>query len=585
MKTKSLIVNFPGYPFDINQLLPVHQLASVAACLLAEGHETQICDFATPDTMATLFPAEARDTATALADYLLMDSVPNPMTTLHLLWRVRTADRAYRRRHGVACARATGWLASARHLDFVVLHLATADDFHGAATMAEGIKALRPGVGIVVLGAFADLFAVDLLDAAQAFDCVCVGDPEHGIVGLADSIHERDSWRRIPNLVYRDGGRAVATERRTVVNLDHLPAPAYEQEVYPAVAAGDKLHLFGIEESRGCGGSCRGCPQAGGPGRDREAGPLSRRTKSAAAVCDEIEALAGRYGASAFRILGSGTEASRIDGVASAILARGIRASYTRTVHPAAADAPGGGAKRPEQCEVLLRGLQASGCVGLTVHAETGSQRLLDDHFGAGFTVTQLERVLRGARGQGLFTVARLTFPTPPDDRHTRAETLRLLERTMPHAAPVEMPLVLPGSAWYSNAASFGYAISRRHHFARILRHRTQFPLPPDRWRLLPQGADTLSPGQAIAAHEELLCDIRQQGILAAGFDGAPLLAQAAGHNGPLGEFIVQLQRDLLTGNAPAVARLVARFNQGIRVAGTRAGLHPYAPAEKAANN
>ena len=101
--------------------------------------------------------------------------------------------------------------------------------------------------------------------------------------------------------------------------------------------------------------------------------------------------------------------------------------------------------------------MAASGgqCVGIRV--DSGSQRLVADHYGHTFGISAAEEAVRMAIRHGLHTTVQLTYPCPWDEEHTRAETLRFLRRTRPHGVNILHPHVLPHSRWHAMAAEFGY--------------------------------------------------------------------------------------------------------------------------------
>ncbi|MCP4640136.1 MAG: hypothetical protein GY851_06880 [bacterium] len=566
MRTRSLLVHFPGYPFDIETFQPDHQLASVAGCLIEAGHEARIHDFATPDYMERLFPDEARDTAVRVADYLYGGKPPSPMTTLQLLWQIRVAHRAYERRRAEVCGKVAERLATDLPADLVVFSLATLEDYDSATRIARRLKARRPDAVLAVLGAFVDVFATDILAHTELFDCACLADAECGIVDLASSVHDRTAWGRVPNLAFRDNGGITVTERRMVVNLGAFPSPDYTVDTYPALKGDGKLKLFTVEDSRGAWGASNALPTSGTGHEDAP----RHRVKPVSNVCDEVGHMMAHHGAQVFRMSGPATPPEHVASVASALMTHGLRVVYSRTGHMGFGS-PG------QDPQALMRHLADSGCIAMDFDVATGSQRLLEDHYGRDTCVTEIETVLRASRKAGMFTGVRLTYPCPDDDYHTRAETVRMLLRTKPHAACVSLPDVLPGSTWYHRALLHGYGINAKHHFARALRCGAQFPLPRDRWRTTPFTIGRLSAGQIISSQEDLIRDIEERGISAQYSSALPLLACMTGHARTPRALVHDLRMQLVTGDVAAVADWVTRFNEAACVPdAARGGFRQY---------
>jgi len=59
--TRSLLINFSGYPAVMRSLALDNGLANLAGSLIQKGHQTIILDYATVDTIKRLFPHEYSD--------------------------------------------------------------------------------------------------------------------------------------------------------------------------------------------------------------------------------------------------------------------------------------------------------------------------------------------------------------------------------------------------------------------------------------------------------------------------------------------------------------------------------------------
>jgi radical SAM superfamily enzyme YgiQ (UPF0313 family) len=565
MKTRSLLVRVPGYPFDPRALLPSRGLAAAAGCLLDAGHETRILDYGTLETLDRLFPDELRGSVERVSDQLFGRTTVHSLSALHILWKIRATDRAFRQRLSELCESVAGTLAAEKALDFVALELDTADDYPVAVGIARRLRAARPGVKLVALGRLADLFAEELLGAADEFDCACIGDTEMAIAALAEDIKTPARWRTIPNLAYRRAGGVRATARRHVSDLAGLPAPAYETDVYPALGTGQKLMLFSLEDSRGCGRGCCACPRA-----DTGNPPRLRPPES---LCDAMWRLGALHGARAFRIDSPGTPWHHAEAVARRLMRRGMDVTYSRANHVF------------EDTPPAFDTLSASGCRAASFRLDTGSQRLLDNHYGRGFTVSQVERSLRACKAAGILAMAEFTYPCPEDDHHTRAETLRLVDRTRPDAVHVALPEIHPHTAWYECAASFGFRLRRQDYFRQVTRCRTRFPLSPNRWPWLPYETSEMSNGQAIASHAELVSTLRESGTCTFPEAGAAFIAPFSGQMPLQSGTGDAMYRKFLEGDTVALAGLVDDFNRAACVPTRTVAFRPTGTLPRAVGN
>ncbi|MFO7974839.1 MAG: hypothetical protein R6V12_09420 [Candidatus Hydrogenedentota bacterium] len=562
MKSRSILIRLPGYPFSFEALMPDHQLALTAACLQAEGHHTIIRDFGTVGLVDRLFPEEVRETANQIADRLLGSVSLSPLQALHTLWQLRTVDRAFQARQVACCEELAEKMARTEQVDFFGLKIDRFDDLHSAILLAKRIRQHSPDVRLLAFGSVADLYGRELINTTTAFDCVCVGDPEVGVTALANNIKHRDRWPSLPNLILPGTSRPCHTQHEFVRNLDALPAPVYNTEVYRALRNNRKLKLFPVEESRGCDKTCNDCPK---PSREE-----GLRLYSADRVSSQIQDIIATHGVGAFRIVGTGASIAHASHVTNGIQATGQKIAYSRMADLTSADA------------AFFAALRRSGCVSLSYRIGSGSQRLLRDYFGQDARISGIENLLQNCREAGLTAVARFVYPTPADDHHTRAETLRLIERACPQAGLVELPEVLPRSSWYQQPWRYGFGVSFGTRLDPLLRARSRFGTPPGRWRSLPHRIGGMTASQVIQSHESMIHDIESLGVVGYMLEETPLVAHVLRWHTSLADFRTEVARRFLTGDVHGIARMVKDFNAH---AGTGAALEPSAQLRAAVGN
>ena len=73
MPTRSILINFNGYPSTMNSLAPDNGLANLAGSLLETGHETLILDYSTVGTIERMVPQELRVALTDAYEAFLSD--------------------------------------------------------------------------------------------------------------------------------------------------------------------------------------------------------------------------------------------------------------------------------------------------------------------------------------------------------------------------------------------------------------------------------------------------------------------------------------------------------------------------------
>ena len=500
MKTRSVLVAFPGYPFSIQTLLPNPGLAGVAGGLDALGHSTEIWDYGSVELVDRVFPTEIRAATRIVANG---DCAPGSLTALSALWRLRRMSEAFAARQVQVGAEVAVQLASIEDLNFVAFWLDQETDFRASLVIAERLRAWAPHVRQVAMGPFVERRSGDIARATEVFDCCCVRDPEWSISRWADRFDRSETWPRLPNLAFRGMAAAARFEGET------WPAPCYQPEIYPALATGMKLLLFAVETARGT------------------------QSKPVRSVCNEMAGLLTCHRVRAFQCVGSEPTAAQVDALAHEILLRGLRLWYGRT-----------GAIREMRLKSFAA-LKASGCQVMPFRVESGSQLLLDDYYHRDFGISEAERVLRACKLSDVFTLARVVYPCSEDDRHTRAETLRFVERTRPHGVEIE-----------ASGAGFGAGFGRTGPTARASRER-----------------------------ESLVRDIGELGVATTLSAAAALAARVCGYEGHEQDFGALLRRQFFTGDIAGLASTVKRFNERVRTVANTVAFQPFEPTLAAVGN
>lgn len=183
---------------------------------------------------------------------------------------------------------------------------------------------------------------------------------------------------------------------------DAAAAACYDPSVYPALFGGGKLHLFPVSLGREAAES----PDAPG------------------AVLTEIAAVQRAVPLGAFHLDGY-LSATTVNEVAAGLLAGGHRCQYSTGCVPGPLS---------DSVWALAR---ASGCRAVEWLVPSGSQRLLDDHFNARFSVSHGRRAVKMCRLAGIYCAVRFLYPCPEDDAHTAAESVYFAEKAEPDSVVV----------------------------------------------------------------------------------------------------------------------------------------------------
>jgi anaerobic magnesium-protoporphyrin IX monomethyl ester cyclase len=147
-------------------------------------------------------------------------------------------------------------------------------------------KLLNPAVKIVLGGNHASAFPERWIECGADF--VVVGEGEAAFPALMERVVAREQvFTSVPNLVYRDGERTVATGiKAPTVDLDTMPLPRWDLMDLSRYRLGmaDRGLTATVEVSRGCPHRCDFC-------NINTFWNYRQRYKSVERVCDELEQL------------------------------------------------------------------------------------------------------------------------------------------------------------------------------------------------------------------------------------------------------------------------------------------------------
>ncbi|MFP4499696.1 MAG: B12-binding domain-containing radical SAM protein [Candidatus Hydrogenedentota bacterium] len=521
---RTLLVYYPGYPYTTATLMPRAVLAGMAGALADAGYGVVVKDFGAIEHL-TRFDREA------LAHVAGGNGGQ------------RRARRQFMAHEAAGCTATAQAMAADGPADLVVLEVARREDFSSTFALCRALRAAMPGVTLLWVGAAVRRYA-EVLVSAPAFHALgaalVTGDAEPAAVAVASRLAAGHAPFSAPNLLVGADGASYATALCPVPDLDALPWPTYARSVYPAVHGTGKLKLFHVADSRGC-------DYAGFADAVRPLEWRTVRSRKPGAVCAELVGLNRQVGARAVHFTGAGTPAATLDALAYEILARCLYVRYSRTAHVRNTD--------PSTVATLA----ASGCHALEFGVDTGSQRLLEDFYGHSFGVSEVEQVLRACHAAGVFVSARFTFPCPEDDRHTRAETLRLLRRAQPDAVVLRAPDIAPGSRWAAHARSFGFRIDARRYARWVFEGGVPVAGAEP---ALPWRSTGWRNGSAARARDALVTVLQGEGFAFEVTADEALVARMAGVD-PAGEvvFAHDLRAALARCDAEDAAELVDRFN------------------------
>ncbi len=546
MPTSSLLVNYVGYPNGMFGLVPDNGLANLAACLIAHGHRTRIWDCATVSMMERLYPHHLREELVAAHGRILTEikggRSPDQAMLAEFHGMEDEVDRYQEgqvRKLGAEMAE----YVRANAVDFIGFKLWTGAGYSGARLLAEEIKRVNPDVKAYGGGPHVDWFGELVLRDAEEFDAVCAAEGEETIVALAELTEGRRRPEDVPNLIYRQNRHIRKSAARPVERLGELPVPVYDEEVYPAMRGDDKVKVILLDESRGCPNRCNFCihPIKSG-GR--------WRTVPSTTFVDRLEAMMRTYGFSTFRYAGSNPPPGLRRQIATEILRRGLKVTYSGFAHVRGA--------YKEDFGLLRR----SGCIALSYGVESGSQKILDEAINKRIKVAEIREALSACKRAGIATIVSLIIPAPFETGQTENETFVLMQQITPDSTVVHFPAMVMGTEWERHREKFGFEIKEPNRlYVRMMKHRINPFAPAALWRpLVDYKLDGKDFREVAMETSAFIGRLRRAGLTTQLLDTEFLLSHLAGMTARL--FGQLTHRQCLSGDVGGIRRLVARMNR-----------------------
>lgn len=540
----ALLISYGGYPYTPSSLTPDNGLANLAGALAEAGWSTRILDFGTVSTMRRLFPEEITEALRPHAMALLggKGGALDDDARRRLRQLDETLQEHQRRQMHEIADEVAGQVRELRP-DFVGLKLWNGDGFTGSVIIAERLREEFPDLPIFGGGPQASWWGEAIYERTSAFTCLLDGEGERAIRMLAELALGRGDPREIPGAIYLSDGSTVRNPRADDVQMDNLPEPIYNEDVYPAMAGDEKIKIIVIDDSRGCPQGCGFCTHPVESGR-------RLRTASAEVLANRMEALIEAHGVHAFRFAGSATPGRLMAEVADEIIARGLDVDFTCFGHFASA--------RSDHFEQMSR----AGLHAIFFGIESGSQAVLERAVRKGINLDQVHETVVAAQNAGIFVVASMIVPLPFDTEETLQESLEFLREIRPDSVPVQFPGLLPGTPWWNAPEQYGFEFDARALTEVGLDYKIKLLFPPSMWEPLPYTVGGMDFAEFTELTMWFAAELEASGILTSVPDDNALIAHCLGVGARKFRDLSRLWCTI--GDAEAMGEMVASANRYI---------------------
>ncbi|HMB01091.1 MAG TPA: radical SAM protein, partial [Spirochaetota bacterium] len=514
---KCILISYAGYPYTLSSLLLDNGLANLAGALLANGHQVKILDLATVTTIKKLFPPDYSREITAL-----FQQYGNAIYEkgINKLIRFNKKLQTYQQKRVREIGRETAAFIKKEGADFAGIKLWNGDGFSGSIAIAEEIKKALPGLPLAAGGPHVDMFREYILEETDVFDILAYGDGEEVVVKLAEYFDGRQELDAIPNVIYRKNGNIKIAPVKWITDLDSLPFPVYDEDIYLAMQGDEKIKTVVLDESRGCPNCCYFCMQPIKSG-------TRLRKKTAERLVSDIKKIKKLYHINCFRFAGSGTPAALIRDTAGKLIEQNINIKYTMFARIKDSRGP------------LFELLARSGCRAIFFGVESGSQQILDKSLGKKLKVEKVKEIIPQCKQAGIFVITSFIFPAPFDTPATMRESLDLIYAIRPDSVSVIPGGIPRGTVWDKQAAKFGFDFEngKKDYFKALSKYKYKLFLPLNLWESLPIKINGESFHEFIKKSDLFKREVEDKEILTSMPDELVPVAEYAGYKGNEKEF------------------------------------------------
>jgi len=309
-------------------------------------------------------------------------------------------------------------------------------------------------------------FAEKIIEDVKELDFYIVGDYIVSAPQLIDAINNGYNLDGVSGIVYKNGSRVLRTKTNEVeYDLDKLPIPAYDllgnlDSYYVNTKYGRPYTI--IYSSAGCPYKCIYCTVA----------ETKWKARSAESIIKEIRYLKKKFNLKFLTFFDETFtyNRERVVEICNRLIDEKIDVTWYCNTRSNKVDLE------------LLKLMRKSGCKGMSLGIESGSQKILNNAK-KGTTVKQNEKAITWAKKARIKTYCSFMFGLPGETWDTVQETIEFVKRTLPNGAQFNVTVPYPGTKLFEQAVEKGW-VSNDIDWTKLYQHmstmRTESLTPKD---------------------------------------------------------------------------------------------------------
>jgi radical SAM superfamily enzyme YgiQ (UPF0313 family) len=487
---KGILISIAGVPRSLSDFVPDNGLALLASCLLKNNVDVRIFDFNLPSIFDDIYDKNVKNFLEKFSNKVFVDGKKPDFFDILKLKFVSSIIERNKKNYIEKLKKFLLETIEKEKTEFVGFKLWAGDGFDWSIEIGKFLKRKKPELKIFGGGPQVDIFEHLIFEKGDFFDALCYGEGEEVIIEMYNFVYGKRKLRDIPNIIFKENGKIIKTERKYIENLDELPLPVYNSDIYWKIE--EKIKMFVIDESRGCENACFFCIHPKKSGK--------RKKKSVEKLIEEIKFFINKYNVFLYRFAGSSTPGDLILEFAKRIIEEGIKIDYANSGYV-------------NDFDIDFKILKNSGCSSIFFGIESANEEILKKGMNKNVKKIDMERVLKNCKEAGIFTVASFIYPAPFENEETRKETLLFLEKVKPDSALVQFPGIYPGTVWFKYPERFNFEIEKESYPLKVMNYKIKALFPPRMWQPLPYRVNGMSFKEFAYETEKFQKDINKLGI------------------------------------------------------------------------
>jgi len=515
--TSGLLINYAGPPHEMSSLFPDNGLAVLAAVMQDAGHEVKINDYSSTTTIQSIYNRDIRKALGKLAPKVFGDTLldNNEIEQLKKIEnKIQSQENLFLNKtiqdlHTYITKNNTSWIG-------FKLWMGTIGQ---SMVIARALKIEHQNLKIFCGGPSIDIFKSAILKKYPFIDALVKTEGELALPLLAGWAGGKETLSQIPNLIYHNGHQTRENPIERITDLDTLPFPTYDPDIYPAMSSYQKMKILCFDDSRGCPKGCAFCPGNAKYGKNRIEKSVSR-------CIEELSFLKKTYDVSYFRFSGSNSSVKLLSGIADGIIENNLDLTF-------AVFSSAEGLTEP-----IVEKLSRAGLYSLFVGIESANPHQLKNHLGKPQSVKKLKNVFELLKKHNLFISTSMIYPAPFSNEAIFNDNVKFLTDCFEGYDNCSVALypagLYPYTEWFDNPEAYGFSLNsltKDEYIESVLHYGYNIVLPRYLWDDLPYTLNDKPFKHLLFETNQLAVYLKSKNILPYLVEANLMMADLCGYN------------------------------------------------------